>query len=239
MLDIEPHPKQFVFQFEQSPMKTTLLKIVLLSLWAATPSLVAGSHGDHDWKPLFNGKTLAGWGVVQGYANYHVEDGAILGRTAEGSPNTFLTTYEKYDNFELKFEVKVDEGLNSGVQIRSHSRDFGTRRYFGTQVEIETSPGQSGFIYGEGLNTGWVSKEPNEGASHKYVKNDDWNEFHILAKGDTITTFINGKQVTKLKLPRNVYRESPSGSIGLQVHGIKAGTGPYEVRWRNIKIKEL
>ena len=27
-----------------------------------------------------------------------------------------------------------------------------------------------------------------------------------------------------------------TGFIGLQVHGIKKGTGPYEVRWRNIKI---
>ena len=74
-------------------MKTTLSKIVLLSLWAATTSLFADSHGDHDWKPLFNGKTLAGWGVVQGYANYYVEDGAILGRTAE-APQYLPTTYE-------------------------------------------------------------------------------------------------------------------------------------------------
>jgi len=29
------------------------------------------------------------------------------------------------------------------------------------------------------------------------------------------------------------------GFIGLQVHGIKRGTGPYEVRWRNIEIKDL
>ena len=85
-----------------------------------------------------------------------MEDGAILGCTAKGNPNTFLPTYKKYGDFKLKFEVKVDEGLNSGVQIRSHTRDFGSRRYFGTQVEIETSPGQSGFIYGEGLNTGWI-----------------------------------------------------------------------------------
>ncbi len=220
-------------------MKTTLSRLILLALCAVSPSLFADSHGDHGWKPLFNGETLKGWGVAQGFANYYVEDGAILGRTAEGSPNTFLTSYEHFSDFELKFEVKVDEGLNSGVQIRSHTRDWGSRRYFGPQVEIETSPGQSGFIYGEGLNTGWISKEPDEGASHKHMKNDDWNEYHIIAKGDTITTFINGKQVTKLKLPGGIYREYPSGSIGLQVHGIKAGTGPFEVRWRNIMIKEL
>ena len=30
-----------------------------------------------------------------------------------------------------------------------------------------------------------------------------------------------------------------TGFIGLQVHGIKKGTGPYQVRWKNIKIREL
>ena len=30
-----------------------------------------------------------------------------------------------------------------------------------------------------------------------------------------------------------------TGHIGLQVHGIPKGKGPYEVRWRNITLKEL
>ena len=223
----------------------TYLKHLLISLVALTSAgaLNADSHGHGEWKSLFDGETLKGWGVVQGYANYYVEDGAILGRTAEGSPNTFLHTYEHFSDFELTFEVKVDDGLNSGVQIRSHTRDFGSRRYYGTQVEIESGPGQSGFIYGEGLNTGWISKEPQSDDKsvneHNYMKSGEWNAYRVIAKGDTITTFINGKQVTKMKLPRTIYRESPSGSIGLQVHGIRAGTGPFEVRWRNIKIKEL
>ena len=29
------------------------------------------------------------------------------------------------------------------------------------------------------------------------------------------------------------------GFIGLQVHGIKKGTGPYQVRWRNVRLREL
>lgn len=220
-------------------MKNYLKTLLILAACSAAPSLFAMSHANDGWKPLFDGKTLRGWGVVQGFANYYVEDGAILGRTAVNSPNTFLHTYEHYKDFELKFEVKVDDGLNSGVQIRSHTRDFGSRRYFGTQVEIESSPGQSGYIYGEGLNTQWISKEPDEGASHDLMKNGEWNEYHIIAKGDTITTFINGTKVTELKLPATIYRESPSGSIGLQVHGIREGSGPFEVRWRNIMIKEL
>ena len=29
------------------------------------------------------------------------------------------------------------------------------------------------------------------------------------------------------------------GFLGLQVHGIPKGKGPWQVRWRNIRIKEL
>ena len=29
------------------------------------------------------------------------------------------------------------------------------------------------------------------------------------------------------------------GFIGLQVHGIAKGEGPYQVRWRNVRIREL
>ena len=36
-----------------------------------------------------------------------------------------------------------------------------------------------------------------------------------------------------------IYQTHPKGFIGLQVHGIKAGTGPYDVAWRNIRIREL
>jgi hypothetical protein len=223
-------------------MKNYLRIITLLAACGVANSLPAASHGNDGWKSLFDGKTLKGWCVVQGFANYYAEDGTIVGRTAVGSPNTFLTTYDHFTDFELEFEVKVDDGLNSGVMIRSHTRDWGSRRYFGPQVEIESSPGQSGYVYGEGLNTGWLSKEPESDDKavneHNYMKNGQWNKYRIIMQGDSVTTYINGNLVTKYKLG-GIAREYPSGSIGLQVHGIKEGSGPYEVRWRNIKIKEL
>ena len=71
------------------------------------------------WRPLFDGKTLAGWTQRNGTATYRVEDGAIVGTTKDGSPNSFLCTDRDYSDFELRFEVKVNDRLNSGVQIRS------------------------------------------------------------------------------------------------------------------------
>ena len=103
-----------------------------------------------------------------------------MGRTAEGSGNTFLCTKEEFGDFELTFEVKLDqEGLNSGVQIRSQLRgDKYGGRATGPQVEIESSPGQSGFIYGEALGH-WLSPEPagedKAAGQNDLVKDGQWN----------------------------------------------------------------
>lgn len=71
---------------------------------------------------LFNGKDLDGWTQRNGTATYRVEGAEIVGKTSEGSPNSFLCTDKLYGDFELKFDVKVDSALNSGVQIRSQSK---------------------------------------------------------------------------------------------------------------------
>ena len=107
---------------------------------------------------LFNGKTLDGWVQKNGQATYKVVDGTIMGRTKAGSPNSFLCSVMEYGDFELKFEVKVDVGLNSGVQIRSLSKPgFEDGRVHGPQVEIESDPGESGYIYSEGTGRKWIS----------------------------------------------------------------------------------
>ena len=91
------------------------------------------------YTPIFDGKTLKGWTQRNGTATYRVENNAIVGKTKEGSPNSFLCTDKLYGNFDLKFEVKVDNGLNSGVQIRSQTKDGPKGRVNGPQVEIEMS----------------------------------------------------------------------------------------------------
>ena len=107
------------------------------------------------------------------------------------------------------------------------------------KVEIESSPGQAGFIYGEATGLGWLSTGPQvPGLEHSAMKNGEWNKFRIVAKGPRIQTWINGAQVGDLT-HEGVYKTHPSGKIGLQVHGIKAGTGPFDVAWRNIRIRKL
>src|SRR3954468_8606089 len=100
---------------------------------------------DGDWVALFDGKSLDGWEQKNGTASYSVEDACIVGKTTEGSPNSFLATKKNYGDFELKFEVKVDDELNSGVQIRSASKpDYKNGVVHGPQVEISID-GNAGF----------------------------------------------------------------------------------------------
>ncbi|GAB5403403.1 MAG: DUF1080 domain-containing protein [Aureliella sp.] len=185
------------------------------------------------WNTIFNGKNLEGWSQKNGTAKYTVEDGVIVGRTAVGSPNSFMCSDKDYADFELTFEVKVDVGLNSGCQIRSKSlADFKNGRVHGPQVEIETGPAEAGYVYGEATGRGWLSpRQPKTDA----MKNDDWNRFVIRAVGPRIQTWINGQMIEDIYDPES-YQE---GFIGLQVHGIPKNKGPFEVRWRDIKIREI
>jgi len=216
-----------------------------------TPCLIllaGAAHAEDEWTPLFDGKTLDAFEIKSGFATYKVEEeGVIMGKTAEGSKNTFLCTKEHYGDFELEFEVKVDDGLNSGVQIRSQLKDADKENSYGgrvngPQVEIEAGPGQGGYIYGEATGIGWLSPEPQSKDKavnqHDYFKNGEWNKYRIVAKGPRIQTWINGEMVADLT-NEEIYETYSKGFIGLQVHGIKKGSGPFEVRWRNLKIKEL
>ena len=207
--------------------------VSLLGLLLLVPVATADKDG---WLPLFNGKDLAGWEQRNGTATYRVESGVIVGKTAEGSPNSFLCTVKEYGDFELKFEVKVDDALNSGVQIRSKTKG-GTKdgRVHGPQVEIATN-GTAGFIYGEALGTNWLSKDMDNPKAKAAFKKGEWNQYLVRAQGKSIKTWVNGVPVTDTTDDRSGMM---SGFIGLQVHGIKAKTGPYEVRWRNLYIKEL
>lgn len=202
---------------------------------AVLPVSLAGQEKD-GWIKLFDGKTLNGWEQRNGTAKYVVADGCVVGTTAEGSPNSFLCTLKDYGDFELKFEVKVADQLNSGVQIRSKTKG-GTKdgRVHGPQVEIATN-GTAGFIYGEALGTGWLSKDMENPKAKAAFKKGEWNSYQVRAQGKTIKTWVNGIPVTETVDEKSGMM---SGFIGLQVHGIKKGTGPFEVRWRNISLKEL
>jgi hypothetical protein len=188
---------------------------------------------DAGFAPIFDGATLAGWEQKNGTAEYRVADGCIVGTTKEGSPNSFLCTQKLYGEFELLFEVNVDPRLNSGCQIRSNSMpEYQNGRVHGYQVEIASGK-DSGLIYDEARRGRWLSEKRGDEAATTAFKDSAWNAFRVVCIGDTILTWVNGVPVSAVSDAM-----TKTGFIGLQVHSFQ-GSPPAEVRWRNLKLREL
>jgi acetyl esterase/lipase/ubiquinone/menaquinone biosynthesis C-methylase UbiE len=223
-----------------------LLTITLPSITvAAEPDRAAQAAGT-DFVALFNGANLDGWVVLGGSARYAVDDGSLVGTTVAGSPNTFLCTARDYANFELLFEVQCDRQLNSGVQIRSHlyrqdtpqasrpSRIRQAGEVYGYQCEIAPGGRSSGNFWDEGRHTRWHDDFAARPDAQGAFRDGEWNQFRILAEGSRIRSWVNGIACADFEDD-----EDASGFIGLQVHRIPRGSGPFRVRWRNIRLREL
>jgi hypothetical protein len=216
-----------------------LIPVIALAL--AVNQGGSGLADDRSWVPLFDGKSLDGWKVNGGFASYKVEGGSIVGTTVEGSPNTFLCKGD-FKDFVLELEVKCDPRLNSGVQVRSHvydkdDADLKNRQragvVYGPQCEIaRKETGTAGRFYDEGRRGQWLSEIKPE--AKDVFKDDGWNRYRIVVQGNRYRSWING-------VPASDFTDEMDGRgfVGLQVHGIARGQGPYEVRWRDVRVREL
>ena len=178
------------------------------------------------FRPLFDGKTLAGW---DGDARlWSVRDGVIVGST-EGvslNDNSFLINKRKFANFILRTEVKL-RNHNSGIQFRSEALPDWVVR--GLQADMAEN-NWWGSLYDEKGKRGTIVNGW-KGKAETMVRPNDWNDYEVLCDGDLIRLKVNGLVTAEFHDtggPRD-------GVIALQLH---RGT-PMEVRFRNIRIKEL
>lgn len=205
----------------------------------------AGIAGAAEWVNITPDKDLSDWVRRGGVANYTVEDGVVTGSSVPNTGNTFLCTKKEYENFVLEFEFMSHPTLNSGVQIRSESKqDYKNGRVHGYQVELEQEEqvrDWSGGIYDE-ARRGWLDPMKDDEAAGKAFgevgvkiwKEGAWNKIRVEAKGDSIRTWVNGEARADLKDDM-----TPKGFIALQVHGVGDKKEPMSVKWRNIRIQEL
>lgn len=218
-----------------------VLPLVFFALAAKAPSDRVA------FTSLFDGKTLNGWVVKGGTATYRVEGGEIVGKTTDSKINTFLCTTRDYGDFEFEAEVRCALELNSGFQIRSHAYTKDTPQpsaptrirakgeVYGYQCEVVRSArGTAGNFWDEGRWTKWHDDLATKPGAAKAYRDGEWNRYRIVAQGDRIRSWVNG-------VPCADFRDTldRTGFIGLQVHVVAQGKGPYEVRWRNIRIREL
>nr|WP_293840882.1 DUF1080 domain-containing protein [uncultured Arsenicibacter sp.] len=191
------------------------------------------AESNAQWKDLFNGKDLKGWVKRNGNAEYRIQNNAIVGVSQLNTPNTFLCTEALYGDFVLEMDVKVEPGLNSGIQIRSISDPaINNGRVHGYQVEIDPgNRGWSGGVYDE-ARSGWLYPLSVNPSGQKALRSGQWNQYHIEAVGPHIKTWINGVPCA------DVWdNQTARGLIALQVHQIKREEQVgLTVQWRNIRI---
>lgn len=192
-----------------------LLSVIMISFFTVNSG----------FKSLFNGKDLTGWNQ-HGTEKWYVENGELICESGPDKQYGYLSTDKAYKNFILKLDFKLEANGNSGVFIRSGIE--GTK-ISGWQIEVAPPGLHTGGIY-ESYGRGWLIKPRPE--DEKMLKADEWNSMRIEAKGDEITSWLNGKKMVYINDKKI---GEGKGFIALQIHD----GGGIKVRWKNIQIKEL
>jgi Domain of Unknown Function (DUF1080) len=212
---------------------------VCYSCFAVEMHETATGSGPEPSVPLFDGKTLSGWKQLTGKAIYKVEDGAIVGVTVAGSPNSFLATEKTFGDFVLEMDVKIeDTSSNSGVQFRSHFDPLGNNgagKVFGCQYELDPSSRQwTAGIYDEGRRD-WLYPMTLHPLPKGSIVLNRYNRVRIECVGNETRTFFNGMPAADL-----VDAMDSSGFIALQVHAIgNAAMAGRKIYFKNILIGPL
>lgn len=211
---------------------SSFLPAGLLLLLGAAPGL-SQLDPDSGWINLTAGGLEQGWTQLGGAAEYSLEDGVVVGTAVTETPNSFLATTEEYGDFALQLEFKIDEGLNAGVQIRSHSDpDYRNGTVHGYQVEIDPSDrAWSAGIYDE-ARRGWLFPLSLNPAASGAFRPRDWNHLYVEAIGPEIRTWLNNVPATFL-----IDEMTPRGFIALQVHSVGPEQGGLQVRYRNVLLR--
>jgi hypothetical protein len=241
-------------------MNPKIIPALLVSAACFLPSLNApAADAEAGFQSLFNGTDLTGWDGNPKL--WSVNDGAIRGQTtAENSTkaNTFLIwTNGMTADFELRASYKItpnnDKGFaNSGFQYRSKILNATNWVVGGYQGDFEAGAMHSGILYEEKMTRGIMAARGQKviwdqdckkqvagsvGDSNEIqaaIKKADWNEYVIIAKGNHLQHFINGKLTVDVTDECEA-KAAKAGVLALQLH---AGP-PMTVEFKNLRLKPL
>lgn len=227
-------------------MHRFLLPLAVLLSLLPTPAFSADPP--EGFKSIFNGKDLAGW---EGSSDlWSVKDGCLTG-DADGTLkyNRFIIWKEgTLKNFELRVQVKVTPGGNSGLNYRSkHRPDLGKDVVTGYQCDVVAdTPEYNGMLYDERgrrilAYTGekviidpqgqpWVVGE----LPFKEFKSGEWHNFRVLVSGNHHQHWIDD-HLTADVIDLDEKNRALEGILAVQVH-----VGPkMQIQYRDIFLKNL
>lgn len=166
--------------------------------------------GRHEWKPLWDGKTLNGWTKFGG-GEWKIEDGALHGiAKAVPTDRGFLLSEKDFDDFTVRLKYKITRG-NSGVFFRMVSPSASEPGPMGYEIEVDPKNDPGGLLEPRGRM--WMVKIDPKDAERIYRPND-WNEMTFSAHGDRVVVHVNGYRTADMKKDPGRKR----GRIALQLN---------------------
>jgi hypothetical protein len=185
---------------------------------------------DTRYRPLFDGRSLAGWTTVggryDGDATWSVERSAILGSAGPDGAGGLLYTEEEFTSYAVEMDVEIDEPFDSGVFVHMVPPERGLK---GVQVTLDNRPdGEIGALYADGYR-----EHRPEGKELFRQGAPNHVEVRVTGFEPRIEAWLNGVPVCDHQLPPAGF--AARGRIGLQVHDGSSGS----VRFRNVRIREL
>jgi hypothetical protein len=217
----------------------------------------AATGDEAGFRPIFDGKTLAGWEGDPKY--WRVEDGALVGEITPETvikSNTFIIWKGGAPaDFELKADYRITSAGNSGINYRSvvvpdmvtpankfamrgYQFDIdGANRYTGQNYEEKgrlflTLRGQVTHVVG-GRKPIILSTIGDAAALAEFISKD-WNAIHMIIRGNTLIHMLNG-HLMSMVIDDDPAGRMMKGEIGVQVH---VGP-PMKIEYRNFRLKEL
>ena len=233
-----------------------LRRFALISIFLFSTSLYAQRGvpplAETGFQPIFDGKSLAGWDGDSTF--WRVENGALAGQTTtekQPAANTFLIWRGgSPKDFELKLQFRLT-GFNSGIQFRSAELPDIKWAMKGYQADMDGAQQYTGQIYEErgrgflamrgqfsyipdGQKPGVVGSVGDSNELKALIKSEDWNDLHLIVRGNTIIQLLNGRVMSML-IDDDTAGRKLEGLIGIQVH-----RGPaMKIEVRQIRLKQL
>ncbi|HIG29650.1 MAG TPA: DUF1080 domain-containing protein [Verrucomicrobiales bacterium] len=230
--------------------QAVISRVLWIPLTLLTVVIVIGD--DSGFTSIFDGKTLAGWNGDPDH--WRVEDGVITGEIPSGQTlrrNTWLVWEGgKLEDFELRFQFKLSgkAAANSGVQIRCQVENI--NHVSGYQADLDMGATWLGRIYDEhgrallvergtrvqidktGKRT--VEKFADATVYKVLFRENEWNDYRVIASGEHISVEINGTLFSEL-IDSQEGEKDLSGSLAFQLH-----SGPEtKVQFRKIQQRKI
>jgi hypothetical protein len=207
---------------------------------------------------IFDGKSLKAWDCDPDF--WRVEDDSIVGETKldhQPTQNIFcIWKGGQPGNFELKLQYRltgVNNG-NSGIQYRSIERpDVAKWVMQGYQFDIDLKQMFTGQIYEErgrgfvamrGLisyvppdkKPGYIGSVGTNDELKSFIKENDWNDVHIIARGNVLIQLLNGHVMSSL-VDDDTANRKLEGEIGIQLHRLPDCA--MKIETRSIRLKNF